>query len=121
MSLSFEEVELIARLEIDTNLESLELSNLVNHMNSLTTFDVAEQIRNYFLEGVRYGLEVDEETTTLEVEIELMNIHSNLVFSESSEEIIEDSFHTPFRKLFSVIFINGTQWSIQHKILNEKL
>lgn len=119
--LTFEEVELLARLEIESNLESEELSSLVKHMDFLATFNVSEQMQNYFLEGVRYGLDVNEETTTLDVEIELMNIHSNLVFSESNEEIIEDSFQTPFRKLFSVVFLHGTQWIIQHKILNNNL
>lgn len=120
MDLTFEDVELLARLEIEVNLDNEDLSRLVEHLGAYSEFDVPQRITDFFLRGVEYGLTVNDETTTFDLELEMINVHGELSGSgninEDNEKIQEN-----FEKLFSAIFMNGTHWAIQHRLVNDKI
>lgn len=120
MRLVFEEVELLARLEIEMNLETEELSKLVERLSKYSHFDVEERITNFFLRGVQYGLDVDEGETTFDLELELLNAHGELSGNQDNAEL-DKEIQENFEKLFSKIFLSGAHWSIQHRLLNDNI
>lgn len=119
MQLTFEDVELLARLEIEVNLASEELSNLVERMQRVCSKNIEEEITVYFLEGVRYGITADDSTTAFDAEVELLQFHSNRTGNTEKTEI-EEMVDEYFLKLFSFVFATGVQWSIQHRLFNEE-
>lgn len=119
MQLTFEDVELLARLEIEVNLASEELSGLVKRMQRVTSKNVEEEITVYFLEGVRYGITADDDATAFDAEVELLQFHSNRTEKVEKTEI-EEMTDEYFVKLFSFVFATGVRWSVQHRLFNEE-
>lgn len=115
--LTFEDVELLARLEIEINLASEELSGLVERMQRVCSKNIEEEITAYFLEGVKYGITADNGATGFDAEVEMLQFHSNRTENVEKTEI-EEMVDEYFVKLYSFVFATGVQWSIQHRLIN---
>lgn len=113
-SLTFDDVEILVRLELDTMLSDDYVKNFISNVDEFAEFDMHDMIEDHFIAGVKYGISVTDDTTKDDVDMELFNIHSN--FSDSDVyDPVQTLLNQKFRELFSSMFLNGAQWSVNYK------
>lgn len=113
-----DEIQLIARLEIENILENNELGDFAVGVEQSFDFPMVSLISEYFVQGAAFGADADNTTSDLDKDLFLLNLH------EEMRELLENSKFKEKNQpaaveVFEKIFVQGFQWSLAHRKNNE--
>lgn len=118
MSQLSDEVQMLARLEIETVLENSQLGDFAMYIDELFKFPMSEMITDYFIEGAAFGTVTNDDRTEMDKDLFCLPLHEdmrNALKVSNFQGINEKDAVTLFERLF----LQGAQWAIIHKQINE--
>lgn len=113
-----DEIQLIARLEIENILDNNELGGFAVAIEESFHFPMVSLISEYFVQGAAFGAVADDSTSELDKDLFLLDLN------EEMRELLENSAFKEKNQpaaieVFEKIFVQGFQWSVIHKRNNE--
>lgn len=109
-----DEIGLLARLEIENILENNYLGNFANNIEKTFGFPMQEIISEYFIEGAKFGIIMNNSATELDKELFMISLN------EKMRDLLQQSrlHHTDELRaleLFEKLFMHGAYWTIRHQ------
>ena len=119
MSIKYEDLELLAMLETDNIVKSLDSTRPVEFPNSCQD-TLIEISKESFLNGVEWGIDVDKGTSVPEMTMEIVSRYETTLANIAASFILSGVFITTDEILVfrSRYFMNGVMWCLRYRLIN---
>lgn len=118
MSSLSEEIQLLARLEIEFILDGSQLGDFAKAIEELFDFPMTVMISEYFIEGAVFGAELDSEATETDKDLFVFPLHEKMRHALNGSGLSQTDEKEAV-ELFERLFIQGVQWTSIHKETNK--
>lgn len=113
-----DEIQILARLEIERALDNNELGYFATAIEETFNFPMFSMISEYFIKGAIFGASMEEETSEIDKDLFIFNQHEKMRFLLEKSDF-NDTNEEEAVKLFERLFLQGMYWSITHRANNE--
>lgn len=113
-----DEIELLARLEIEIILENNQLGKFADNIERIFEFPMQEIISEYFVEGAKFGTIIDHTITELDKELFMVSLNEKMRYLLQKSQL-HHTDETKALELFEKLFMHGMYWTIRHQANEE--